>query len=172
MAKQSPASYPRPRTRGHAGAVNLLGLVEDGIYIVVAVLLLAAGALALWSAVSSLYSDLTSSSATVRDPLHVVVDVLDKGLILFIIAELLHTVRVTIQSRTLAAEPFLIVAIIAGIRRILILTAQAAQQGQFNWNPQGIELVLLTGLVLAMTLAVILWRRFYVPLAAAEAEAD
>jgi uncharacterized membrane protein (DUF373 family) len=165
------AGYPQKRTRTPGGGrtVALLGNVEDGIYLVVAVLLLVAGVVAIWSAVTTFYTDLTSSRAALRDPLHIAIDVLDKGLILFIIAELLHTVRITIQSRTLAAEPFLIVAIIAGIRRILILTAQAVEQGQFNWNPQGIELVLLTGLVIVMTVAVILWRRFYVPLAEAEA---
>jgi uncharacterized membrane protein (DUF373 family) len=163
------AGYPRKRPRGRSQerAVTVLGVIEDGIYLVVAALLLASGVLALWSAVSTLYSDLTSTVAATRDPLHIVIDVLDKGLILFIIAELLHTVRVTIQSRTLSAEPFLVVAIIAGIRRILILTAQAVEQGHFNWNPQGVELVLLTGLVLVMTLSVILWRRFYAPLVAA-----
>lgn len=140
--------------------------VEDGIYVVVAVLLVIAGLFVLWSAVASLPQVVSQ-----KDPLPIVVDFLDRGLILFIIAELLHTVRVTIQSRTLAAEPFLIVAIIAGIRRILIITAQAAQEGHFSWSQQGIELSLLTVLVIVMTAAVIAWRRFYAPLAAADADA-
>ena len=72
----------------------------------------------------------------------------------------MHTVRVTIQERTLVAEPFLIVGLIAGIRRILILTAQTTQS-PFNASSQGVELVLLILLVLVMTGAVILYRRFY-----------
>ena len=164
---QSRSGYPlkRPRTRGHSGIVLAMETVEDGIYVVIALLLVVAGAFVLWSAIVSL-----PEVASQKDPLPIVVNFLDRGLILFIIAELLHTVRVTIQARTLAAEPFLIVAIIAGIRRILIITAQAAQQGRFSWAQQGVELALLTGLVLVMTAAVIAWRRFYAPLAAEDAD--
>ncbi|HYM50827.1 MAG TPA: phosphate-starvation-inducible PsiE family protein [Candidatus Limnocylindrales bacterium] len=170
------AGYPqkRPRTRGHHGAVGVIEWIEDGIYVVVAILLVVAGALVLWSAMTTLYDEITAHT----DPVQIVINVLDRGLVLFIIAELLHTVRVTVQARRLAAEPFLIVAIIAGIRRILILTAQAAQQGtssqagNFHWNPQGIELALLTTLVIVMTVAVILWRRYYVPLAAGDDSED
>ncbi|TMC63683.1 MAG: hypothetical protein E6J16_08505 [Chloroflexota bacterium] len=86
--------------------------VEDGIYIVVAVLLVVAGLFALWGAVNRLVSDVQHNNQAVA----VVTDLLDNGLILFIIAELLHTVRVTIQERPLVVEPFLIVALIAGVR--------------------------------------------------------
>ncbi|GAC1482191.1 MAG: hypothetical protein PVSMB9_07870 [Candidatus Dormibacteria bacterium] len=123
------------------------------------ILLVVAGAVLLWSATTDFFSQLSKG----QDPLAILLAVLDKGLILFIIAELLHTVRVTIQERTLVAEPFLIVGLIAGIRRLLILTAQATQSSKstFQWQNQGIELTLLIGLVLVMTLAVILYHRFY-----------
>ena len=95
-------------------------------------------------------------------PLAIVTFVLDKGLILFIIAELLHTVRVTIQERRLVVEAFLIVGLIAGVRRLLVITAQVAEpSGKFSWNPQGIEITILLGVILTMTLALVLWRRFY-----------
>lgn len=133
-------------------------MLEDGIYVVVSVLLVVAGAVVLWNAVSAFSSTVQKG----QDPL---LDVLDKGLILFIIAELLHTVRVTIQQRTLVAEPFLIVGLIAGIRRLLILTAQATQSSKsptpFDWSHGGLELTLLIGLVLAMTASLILYHRFY-----------
>lgn len=105
-------------------------------------------------------TDLYADVAKGTPPPTILLNVLDKGLILFIIAELLHTVRVTIQERTLVAEPFLIVALIAGIRRLLILTAQATQ-GEFKPGSQGIELLLLILLILVMTGALVLYRRFY-----------
>jgi uncharacterized membrane protein (DUF373 family) len=89
--------------------------------------------------------------------LSVVLAFLDTSLVLFIVAELLHTVRITIRDRSLNAEPFLVVGIVAGVRKVLIVTAQA--EGSFRWNPQGIELVILMGLILAMTIAIALWRR-------------
>lgn len=159
MARKD-AGYPlkSPRRRPHDLVARAIDQVEDAIYVLVAALLVIAGAFLLWSAVTSLFTDLSKA----RDPADIVLSVLDKGLILFIIAELLHTVRVTIQERTLVAEPFLVVALIAGIRRLLLITAQAAQPNKaFQWNPQGIEITILLGLVLGMTLALILWRRFY-----------
>jgi len=89
--------------------------------------------------------------------------------VLFIIAELLHTVRVTIQERKLVVEPFLIVGLIAGVRRLLVITAQVAEpNGNFKWNPQGIEISILLALVLGMTLSLVLWHRFYGRRVAAE----
>ena len=49
-----------------------------------------------------------------------VLSFLDATLILFIIAELLHTVRITIRNRRLDAEPFLVVGLIAGVRRVTL----------------------------------------------------
>jgi len=151
------AGYPlkSPRGRGHNVVIDVLERVEDGIYVLVSILLVVAGAVLLFSAIYDFVRDIGHISATT-----ILLNVLDKGLILFIIAELLHTVRVTIQERTLVDEPFLIVGLIAGIRRILILTAQTTQS-PFNASSQGVELVLLILLVLVMTGAVILYRRFY-----------
>ncbi|WP_326649614.1 phosphate-starvation-inducible PsiE family protein [Streptomyces sp. NBC_01750] len=81
---------------------------------------------------------------------------LDNSLVLFMVAELLHTVRLPIRNRTLDAEPFLVVGLIAGIRKVLIVTAEAER---FKWNPQGIELVILAGLIFVMALATLVWRR-------------
>lgn len=141
-----------PRGPGHNLVTDVLERIEDGIYVVVSALLIVGGVVLIWST----FNDLVLSPVKGADPLTIL---LDRGLILFIIAELLHTVRVTIQERTLVAEPFLIVGLIAGIRRILILTAQAAQ-GDVKPGSQ-VELVLLILLVLVMTGAVILYRRFY-----------
>src|ERR1700716_2458260 len=91
------------------------------------------------------------------DALSLVLTVLDKALVLFIVAVLLHSVRITIQSRTLDAGPFLVIGLIAGIRRVLIVTAQAERS--FQWNPQGMELLILTTLVLVMAVTVYVWRR-------------
>ncbi|MFF2467607.1 phosphate-starvation-inducible PsiE family protein, partial [Streptomyces mirabilis] len=71
----------------------------------------------------------SQAQATRRPPrgaLHACLRIaLDNGLVLFIVAELLHTVRLTILNQTLDAEPFLVVGLIAGIRKVLIVTAEA-----------------------------------------------
>jgi uncharacterized membrane protein (DUF373 family) len=152
-----------PRGSTHGLVARAIDQIEDGIYIVVAVLLVVAGLFALWGAVTKLVSDVQQQSAAVT----VVTDLLDNGLILFIIAELLHTVRVTIQERTLVVEPFLIVALIAGVRRLLLVTAQlAAAPNKFVWSEQGVEMTVLLALIIGITIALVLWHRFHIQPAA------
>src|ERR687883_1054806 len=62
--------------------------------------------------------------------------VLDRVLLAFIFVELIDTVRVTVRERGIfIAEPFLLVGLIAVVRRILLLTAgleQAASTEEFQ----------------------------------------
>ena len=147
-----------PRGRPHDLIAQAFDIVEDSIHVVVAALLVIAGAFVIWSVITRMGDELHKATS----PQEVVTFVLDKGLVLFIIAELLHTVRVTIQERRLVVEPFLIVGLIAGVRRLLVITAQVAEpNATFKWNPQGIEISILLALVLGMTLALGLWHRFY-----------
>ena len=141
-------------SRGLEGRIQkFLQGAEDTIHLVVAVLLILLGGILLVGVVGDLVDALNG-------PYHettIVLSTLDNGLVLFIVAELLHTVRLTIRNRTLDAEPFLVVGLIAGIRKVLIVTAEA--EGSFRWDPQGIELVVLVGLIFVMAPAVLVWRR-------------
>jgi uncharacterized membrane protein (DUF373 family) len=159
MGRNQPTYAPKaPRGRPHNFAARLFDYVEDGIYVVVAIFLIVAGVLALVATVTTVARDIH------QPPLTILTDILDEGLLLFIIAELLHTVRATIQERTLVVEPFLIVGLIAGVRRLLLLTAQLASgTSKFQWNPEGIETVVLVGLILGMTVALVLYHRFHGP---------
>ena len=148
------------------GIIRLIEHLEEGIYLVVAVLLLVAAVFLLVSTVSDAVHQMQDSAD--YTPFQLVLTVLDNGLVLFMVAELLHTVRITLRDRGLAAEPFLIVGLIAGIRRVLILTAQS--EGKFSWSSQGVELAILIGLILVMAVAIMIWRRSERLLPAQEAE--
>ncbi|GAA1270069.1 hypothetical protein GCM10009609_36440 [Pseudonocardia aurantiaca] len=52
--------------------------------------------------------------------------------------------------------PFLVVGLVAAVRSVLILTAAAERS--FQWNPQGIQLVILMALILVMALTAVVWR--------------
>jgi uncharacterized membrane protein (DUF373 family) len=139
---------------------RLLGtieFVEQLIYAAIAVFLLIAAAGLFVDAAGLVVQLLNVSTINAT-----VVTLLDQLLLVFMVAELLHTVRVTLRDHSLAAEPFLIIAIIAGVRRILILTAKAEtiQPGP-GFEVFWVELLLLIGLVLAMVIALVLWRRAY-----------
>ncbi|MFF3565457.1 phosphate-starvation-inducible PsiE family protein [Streptomyces sp. NPDC002574] len=142
-----------PKIEGGGRVQGLLQLIEDGIHLVVAALLvLLAGLLT----VGVVHDVIKSIQGPYREET-VVLSALDNGLVLFIVAELLHTVRLTIRNQTLDAEPFLVVGLIAGIRKVLIVTAEAEKS--FRWNVEGIELLILAGLILVMATAAYVWRR-------------
>ncbi len=138
-------------------AVRLIERMEEGIYVIVSGLLVLAAVFLVVSGFRDAIGEFQAPAPGSNPPLDLVLNVLDKGLLLLMVAELLHTVRITVRDRGLAAEPFLIVGLIAGIRRVLILTAHT--ETNFHWNPEGIELVILIGLVLVMAIAILVWRR-------------
>src|SRR5258708_38219698 len=55
------------------------------------------------------------------------VELLDRILLILMIVELLYTVQVSFREHALVPEPFLIVGLIAAVRRLLVLTAEFAR---------------------------------------------
>jgi uncharacterized membrane protein (DUF373 family) len=53
-----------------------------------------------------------------------IIGLLDQILLVLLVIELLYTVQVSFREHGLVAEPFLVVALIAVIRRVLVLTAE------------------------------------------------
>jgi uncharacterized membrane protein (DUF373 family) len=80
-----------------------------------------------------------------------VVAVLDRMLLAFILLELAHSVRIVLRERTLLAGPFLLIGLIAVVRHILILTAQAEQISLAG--PQIRNLVLQLGVLTTLVIA-------------------
>jgi uncharacterized membrane protein (DUF373 family) len=147
---------PTPESR-RARALGIVERGEDLLYGVITVFLLAAGAALLVGTAYGATVDLRLDNLT-----GTVIGVLDQALLVFMVAELLHTVRITLRDRALAAEPFLIIGLIAGVRRILILTArnENIQPGP-GFEVFWVELLLLILLVVSMVVALFLWRRTY-----------
>jgi uncharacterized membrane protein (DUF373 family) len=93
---------------------------------------------------------------------------IDRILLVLMVIEILHTVRVSFNEGALVCEPFLVVGLIASIRRVLVITLESSQvQEPGRWTPevQGlfnssmIELCVLGGLILAMVWSIYLLRR-------------
>jgi len=105
--------------RGAAADRELVGRafthVEDAVYLGVG-LLLAASAIALL-----VVSGITFVRSVLEGVLAArVVGLLDQVLLVFMIVEILYTVQVSFREHALIPEPFLIVGLIAGIRRVLL----------------------------------------------------
>ncbi len=83
------------------------------------------------------------------------------------LVEILHTVRVSMRSGKLTCEPFLIVGLIASIRRVLVITLQSSEVMHAPMTPERevlfrasmIELGVLSGLILTMVISIFLLHR-------------
>ena len=74
------------------------------------------------------------------------------------IIEILTTVRISIQKHVLSAEPFLIVGLIASIRRILIISVETAYVQEHFYNFM-IEIGVLTLLIFIFIISIVLLRK-------------
>jgi uncharacterized membrane protein (DUF373 family) len=95
---------------------------EDVVYLGLAVLL-AASALA-FLVVEAVGFWRTITEGTLAEN---IVPLLDQLLLIIIIVELLFTVKVSFREHILEPQPFLIVAVIAVSRRIIVLTAELSK---------------------------------------------
>ncbi|QRE72394.1 phosphate-starvation-inducible PsiE family protein [Methylobacterium aquaticum] len=136
---------------------------EHAIYAALGVLLALTAVMALIDAAGMTLKAVTAVGAAAQ-----LLDVVDRLLFLLMLVEILHTVRVSMRSGRLTCEPFLIVGLIASIRRVLVLTLQTAEQMHASeWNAQKealfrasmIELGVLAGLILVMVVSIFLLHR-------------
>jgi uncharacterized membrane protein (DUF373 family) len=86
---------------------------------------------------------------------------LDTLLLTFIFIELFSAVRVTLKERRLIAEPFFLVGIIASIKEVVLLvgTENLSKEGDDAFRQGMIEVGVLAGVVLVLTLCTFVMRR-------------
>jgi uncharacterized membrane protein (DUF373 family) len=81
-------------------------------------------------------------------------------LLILMLVELAYTVTLSLRGEVLKAEPFLIVGLIAVIRRILVITVgEVGSSGsRLDSAQSATELAILTGVVVAFVLSIFLLR--------------
>jgi uncharacterized membrane protein (DUF373 family) len=82
-------------------------------------------------------------------------DFLDVMLLVLMVVELAYTVIISLRGSVLRAEPFLLVGLIAVIRRMLVITIG----GHGVTAAQPIELLILTAIVLVLVASLVVLRR-------------
>jgi hypothetical protein len=134
---------------------KVLHWAEDAINVGIAVLLIAGGVVLLIEAARIGITGVTD------DVVGAMTEMLDTILLVFIFAELLYAVRTVIIERTIIAEPFLLVGIIASIKEILFLGVKAAEL--LDNGPEFARAVtqigILGGLILVLAAAIWILRR-------------
>jgi uncharacterized membrane protein (DUF373 family) len=131
--------------------------IEDIIYIGLSIMLAASALALLVHTANSFVHELIAGPLAV-----VVVTLLDRLLLVLMIVELLYTVQVSFREHTLVPEPFLIVGLVATIRRILVLTAEFSDlqsRGEALVRIAMIELAVLTIMVLVLVTSLKMLRR-------------
>ncbi|MGO8828170.1 MAG: phosphate-starvation-inducible PsiE family protein [Steroidobacteraceae bacterium] len=153
------------------GRVSRLGHLADRAflkieifsYILLGVLLAVAALAGIWGGAQLLVSAIHARGET-----DVLVVAIDRLLFVLMVVEILRTVRVSFRTGSLVGEPFLVVGLIASIRRVLIITLESSQANQpGRWTPESqamvhssmLELGVLGGLILVMVISIYLLRR-------------
>jgi len=137
--------------------VRGFAVVEDVVYVGLGVLLGGSSLVLLVSGLIIFWQNLLAGSLTTN-----MVTLLDRILLILLVIELLYTVQVSFREHALIPEPFLLVGLIAAIRRVLVLTAEFAQvqdKPEEVFKHFIVELVVLTFLIIALVVSLILLRK-------------
>jgi uncharacterized membrane protein (DUF373 family) len=131
--------------------------VEDVVYVGLGLLLAGCSLALLVSGLINFGQNLMAGSLTTN-----VVALLDRVLLILLVVELLYTVQVSFREHALVPEPFLLVGLIAGIRRVLLLTAELAhvqEKSEAVFQHFIVELLVLTVLIVALVISLVLLRK-------------
>ncbi|HET6381765.1 MAG TPA: phosphate-starvation-inducible PsiE family protein [Armatimonadota bacterium] len=145
-------------------SARTLNAIEVFIYAVLGLMLSGAAIIALAGAGHELLEDSLRWTDSIGS-----IEAVERLLFVLMLVEILHTVRISIKSHHLVTEPFLIVAIIASVRRMLVITMEGSTLTQPTRWPEGgesifraslLEMGILGGLVLILVIAIVLMRRY------------
>jgi uncharacterized membrane protein (DUF373 family) len=136
---------------GTAGAFRR---VEHAFYVAVALALALAGVALFGNAV---YTFLVRTGE--RPLLTNILALLDAMLLVFIVTELIHTISAVLRESVLLTEPFLIVGIVALIRRLIVISAEAKSLvGTPEFEDTMLEMGVLIAGVIGLGVAIFLLR--------------
>jgi uncharacterized membrane protein (DUF373 family) len=145
-----------------AGAFTV---VEDVVYVGLGLLLAGAALVLLASLTLSFSRGLLAGTLPGS-----VIAVLDQILLILMILELLYTVQLSFREHVLVPEPFVLVALIASVRRILVLAPEipkVVEQNDAQFRNAMIELAVLTTMTLSLVACLVMLRKRH-PQAVAE----
>jgi len=104
------------RPRGLSGTIWMLEHAQDYVAGVVGVVLILLAAVLIVSGLIGFARDLAT-----RSVLAAATGLLDRLLLVLIVAEIVHTVVLSLRAHRLVAQPFIVVGLVAVIRKILLV---------------------------------------------------
>lgn len=148
---------PESPQRTRLWVARAFTVVEDVVYVGLGLLLAGSSLILLVSGLISFGHNLMAGSFATN-----IVALLDRILLILLVVELLYTVQVSFREHSLIPEPFLLIGLIAAIRRILVLIAELAQvhdKPEEVFRNFIVELVVLTFMIITLVIALVLLRR-------------
>ena len=130
---------------------------SDILHFIIGILLILLGSVFVFHVVSSLDKLFVDQELAVT-----VGTILNKIFFVLMILEMAHTVMISYQEHIIKPEPFLLIGLIASVRRILALTLNLveAHPSMEEFKMAMIETAILGGLVLILVIAIVLLRRY------------
>jgi uncharacterized membrane protein (DUF373 family) len=129
---------------------RLLERAEHYIYLAAGYILVIAAAGLLLTAVGEMIHEIMKGSYV-----KAMVHLLDRVLLALMLAEIIYTVGRITRTQQLETEPFLIVGIIAAIRRMLIITAESA--GHVDLTDPFFQAILAELALLSLIILMLAW---------------
>ena len=132
-AREAADKAGSPAPPGHAEfrrSADVIQGAERGVYAIIGAMLVLALLIALAGAGNMLWAGARDWTGT-----DAIVHIIDRLLFVLMLVEILHTVHASLRAGTLVCEPFLIVGLIACIRRMLVITLETSritQPGQWT----------------------------------------
>ena len=139
---------PRPAV---AASIWALEHAQDFVTVAVGVVLIVLAATLAVSGVVSFAEDMQKHTTIAN----AAINLLDRVLLVLILVEIVHTVVLSLRSHRLVAQPFIVVGLVAVIRRILFVLTPGSQVKATNS-----ELALLIAMVAVFVAGLIAVSRF------------
>jgi phosphate starvation-inducible membrane PsiE len=134
-------------------AAKMLGTSESVVLVLIGIALVLVAVLLLYSSMYDLSQAVHGGPSEIEDK---AIDILNTVLLVMMTMEIVYTVAISLESHTLNAEPFLLIGVIAGIRRMLVITATSTQAegNAAQFHNTLVELGLLAVTVIALAVAI------------------
>ena len=136
-------------------------IVEDVVYVALGLMLASCAITLLVDGMLSFIQQVGKASAFAST-----IGLLDRILLILLVVELLYTVQVSFREHAVVPEPFLLIGLIAAIRRVLLLTAEFSQvraQTETAFRHFVIELAVLTALIVSLAFSLLLLKKRGMP---------
>jgi phosphate starvation-inducible membrane PsiE len=156
MSEVKPLSEVKPRGDARqkawtSHAARLLGTSESVVLVLIAIALVFVAVLLLYSSLHDLSEAVHQGEIEIK-----AIQILNTVLLVMMTMEIVYTVAISLESHTLNAEPFMIIGVIAAIRRMLVITATSTQMESQSaqFHNMLLELGLLAATVVALAGAI------------------